>query len=85
MPISDVTDSMWRHGVAVNWSGIVAHESLSGVSDFQVGQILLFNSGKVRNVIRIERAHGYVNAFLEGNKLDGNQDGYPHPILAIDQ
>lgn len=85
MQISDVTDATWRHGVAVDWSGLVAHETLPGASDFQVGQILIFESEKMRNVIRIEHAHGYVNVFLDGTKLDGDRDGYPHKILAIKQ
>lgn len=82
MPISmtpyNLTDANWVNGVSRKDASFFISDNRANARTFKPGVTITFSNGDSRTVSRIDTSGPYLNVYLDGSPMDGNEVGYPH-------
>ena len=80
---NSTTDGNWVNGVGRNIVAFFVNGTTDNLERYKVGRKVKFINGDVREIIRVLKAGPYINIFLDGPLLNGEQVGFPNEIEII--
>ena len=79
----NLTDANWVKGVGRSWAGFFVVNNPENTKLFSIGTNIKFSNGEVRSVINIIKGQDFMNIYLNGVPLNGDQVGYPNSVQII--
>lgn len=81
----NLTDANWKNGISLSQTGFFIDNNFLNRQSLKIGNKISFSSSGKRNIINLIYSDGYINIFVDGEKLDPIKDGYPNKIKIIEQ
>lgn len=79
----NLTDVNWVNGIGRKFSGYFVVNTPEVRKNHSIGGRVKLADGEVRKVVNIIESEKYINIYLDGSPMDGNQVGYPHKIEIV--
>jgi hypothetical protein len=80
---SNLIDVNWNNGIGRQWAGFIFNNSNENLDLFEIGGKVKFVTGDIREIINIYKGVSFINIYLNGEPLDGQQVGYPNDIVIV--
>ncbi|OZY45877.1 hypothetical protein [Pseudomonas lundensis] len=79
----NLSDSTWTNGISKTHAAFFVDNTPRNLESISIGNTLIFEGSKNREVVDIAYAGQYINIFVSGGLLNPNTDGYPKKIQIV--
>ena len=79
----NLTDQSWIKGVHKSSAMIFVSNTPQNLNQYQVGKMIKFSDGNIREIIRIDNSSMYLVIVLSGDPLDGTKVGFPNKLEIV--
>lgn len=80
---SNITDVNWSKGVGRRWAGFCIANSPENLNRYEVGSKVRFINEDVREIINVLEGRDFINIYVKGKPLNGEQVGFPNDIEIV--
>jgi len=78
-----LTDNNWINGVGIKFPGFLVNNTQGNIDYYRVGNLVRFSNGETRNIVRAESSADFLNIYISGGPLKGEDVGFPNNVEVV--
>jgi hypothetical protein len=79
----NLTDKNWINGIGRVFSGFFIANTPDNIKLYKIGRRIKFANGDTREIVGLEHSDQFINIYVSGKPLDGEQVGFPNKLEIV--